>query len=143
MEAYFVTRTAIPAAAILLFGFTLLAQQTSQNSKSENKSDSATDDKNQVYRVGTAGLIPPRATYAPDPEYSDKARKKKLNGTVILALVVGTDGRPRDITIKQSPSADLNQSAIAALKQWKFTPGTKDGQPVPVALDVEMSFRLY
>jgi hypothetical protein len=51
-----------------------------------------------VYRVG-AGVSPPTLVYAPDPEYSEEARKAKYMGTVIVWMIVGTDGRPHDVRV--------------------------------------------
>jgi TonB family protein len=85
----------------------------------------------------------PHPIYTRDPEYSDKARKKKKNGTVILETVVGTDGLTHDIHVLQPLGYGLDEQAVKALGQWKFEPATKDGQPVPVLLQIEMNFRLY
>src|SRR5438105_10555705 len=51
-----------------------------------------------VFRIG-GGVSAPKATYAPDPEYSEEARKAKYQGTVVLSLIVGADGVPRDIRV--------------------------------------------
>jgi protein TonB len=79
----------------------------------------------------------------PDPEYSKEARKRKKQGTVLMETVVGLDGLPHDIHVLHSIGYGLDQQAIKALSQWKFEPGTKDGQRVPVLLQIEMDFRLY
>lgn len=85
----------------------------------------------------------PHPTYMPDPEYSKEARKRKKQGTVLMETVVGLDGLPHDIHVLHSIGYGLDQQAIKALSQWKFEPGTKDGQRVPVFLQIEMDFRLY
>ena len=85
----------------------------------------------------------PKVISAPDPEYSDKARKKKAHGTVILETTVGTDGHTHDIRVVQPLGYGLSEQAVKALREWTFEPGRKDGQPVPVLLQVEMDFRLY
>ncbi len=95
-----------------------------------------------AYRVG-GGVSAPRALFAPDPEYSEEARKAKYQGVVILWLVVGPDGRPRDIRVTRSLGLGLDEKAIEAVRQWKFEPARKDGKPVPVQINVEVSFRLY
>lgn len=84
----------------------------------------------------------PRTLYAPDPEYSDEARKAKFQGTVLLWLVVGRDGRPRDVRIVRSVGMGLDEKALA-VRTWRFDPGHKDGQPVATQIHVEVSFRLY
>jgi len=95
-----------------------------------------------VFRVG-GGVSAPRVTYQPDPEYSEEARKAKYQGTCVLWLVVGPDGRPRDIRVARSLGLGLDEKAIEAVKTWKFEPAMKDGKPVAVQINVEVSFRLY
>jgi periplasmic protein TonB len=95
-----------------------------------------------VFRVG-GGVSAPRSIFAPDPEYSEEARKAKYQGTCVLRLIVGPDGRPRDIKITRSLGLGLDEKAIEAVKQWKFEPAMKDGKAVAVQISVEVSFRLY
>lgn len=94
------------------------------------------------YRVG-GGVSAPRVLYQPDPEYSDEARKAKYQGTVVLWCVVGPDGRVRDVRVQRSLGMGLDEKAIEAVRTWKFDPARKDGSPVPVAINVEVNFRLY
>lgn len=95
-----------------------------------------------LYRVG-GGVSAPRVLYQPDPEYSEEARKAKFQGTVVLWLVVGADGRPRDIRVSRSLGMGLDEKAIEAVRTWRFDPARKDGQPVAVQIAVEVIFRLY
>jgi TonB family protein len=95
-----------------------------------------------VYRVG-GGVSAPRVIYQPDPEYTEEARKAKYQGVVVLWLIVGQDGRTKDIRISRSLGMGLDQKAVEAVKQWKFEPAKKDGVPVAVQLNVEVNFRLY
>jgi periplasmic protein TonB len=95
-----------------------------------------------VYRVG-GGVSAPRAVFAPDPEYSEEARKAKYQGTVVLYMIVGPDGRARDIRVMRSVGMGLDEKAIAAVRTWKFDPARRDGQAVAVQINVEVSFRLY
>src|SRR3984893_10919310 len=95
-----------------------------------------------VFRVG-GGVSAPRVVYQPDPEYSEEARKAKYQGTCVLWLVVGPDGKPRDIRVARSLGLGLDEKAIEAVKTWKFEPAMKDGKPVAVQINVEVSFRLY
>jgi TonB family protein len=78
----------------------------------------------------------------PDPEYTEKARKEHREGTVLIRIVVGPDGTPRKVKVYRSLDPDLDESAVNTVKQWKFSPGTKDGEPVAVELIVEISFHL-
>jgi protein TonB len=95
-----------------------------------------------VYRVG-GGVSAPRAIFAPDPEYSEEARKAKYQGTVVLYMIVGPDGRARDIRVVRSVGMGLDEKAIDAVRTWKFDPARRDGQAVAVQINVEVSFRLY
>ena len=95
-----------------------------------------------AFRVG-GGVSAPKAIYSPDPEYSEEARKAKFQGTCVLWLVVGPDGRPRDIRVQRTLGLGLDEKAIEAVKTWRFDPALKDGKPVAVQINVEVSFRLY
>lgn len=96
-----------------------------------------------AYKPGLGGVTAPRTIYAPDPQYSDQARSAKFQGSVLLWLVVGADGVPRDIKIVRSVGLGLDERAMDAVRSWKFDPGRKDGQPVATQINVEVSFRLY
>jgi TonB family protein len=85
----------------------------------------------------------PRAIYDPEPQYSEEARKAKFQGAVVLAIIVGADGRAHDIKIARSLGMGLDEKAIEAVKQWKFLPAMKDGQPVSVLVNVEVDFRVF
>ena len=95
-----------------------------------------------VFHVG-GGVSAPRPTFQPDPEYSEEARKAKYQGTVVLGLVVGPDGRPRDMKVLRSLGLGLDEKAIEAVKNWRFDPAMKDSKPVAVYISVEVDFRLY
>lgn len=95
-----------------------------------------------IYRVG-GGVSAPRAIFSPDPDYTEEARKAKYQGTCVLWLVIGADGKPRDVRVARTLGMGLDQKAIEAVRQWKFEPATKDGKPVAVQLNIEVSFHLY
>ena len=95
-----------------------------------------------VFRVG-GGVSAPKAISTPDPEYSEEARKAKYQGTCVLWLIVGPDGRPRDIRVSRTLGLGLDEKAIEAVRNWRFEPAMKDGKPVAVQINVEMNFRLY
>ena len=95
-----------------------------------------------VYHVG-GGVTAPRAIYSPDPEFSEEARKAKYQGTVVLSVIVGTDGRTHNIRVQRSLGLGLDEKAIQAIREWRFEPGRKDGAAVAVLVNVEVSFRLF
>jgi periplasmic protein TonB len=95
-----------------------------------------------LYRVG-GGVSPPRIIYQIDPEFSEEARKAKYQGTVIVNVEIYPDGRVHNARIARSLGLGLDEKALEAVRQWKFEPARKDGQPVAVLVNVEVNFRLY
>ena len=93
-----------------------------------------------TYRV--AGVTAPFPIEKQEPQYAEDARVAKLQGTVLISLVVGEDGQARDLRVRKSLGLGLDENAVAAVTRWRFTPGTKDGQPVAVQTTVEVNFRL-
>jgi TonB family protein len=89
------------------------------------------------------GVAEPKRIYKTDAEYSEEARQAKYQGTVVLACIVGTDGKPRQLAVARSLGMGLDEKALDAVRQWRFAPAMKDGRPVPVAVNVEVQFRLF
>jgi len=88
------------------------------------------------------GVTPPRAIYSPPPEFSDEARKRKVQGVVTLSAVVTSAGHATRIRVLQSQGYGLDEKAVEAVSKWKFKPATKDGKPVSVKIAVEVDFHL-
>jgi len=95
-----------------------------------------------VFRVGN-GVTAPIPIYQPDPDYSDEARKAKYQGTVVLNVIVGADGRVHNAQVARSLGMGLDEKAIERVMIWKFKPATKDSRPVAVEVSVEVTFNLY
>jgi TonB family protein len=96
-----------------------------------------------LYHPGELGVTAPVAKFAPDPDYSEEARKAKYQGTVILSAIIGPDGKPRNLRVIRSLGMGLDEKALEKVRTWLFEPGKKDGQPVPVAMNIEVDFHLY
>jgi TonB family protein len=94
-----------------------------------------------AYRPGN-GITNPKAIYAPEPQYSEEARKAKWMGSVMLSLVVDEKGNPVQIKVTKALGLGLDEKAIEAVSKWKFEPGKKDGKPVAVQAQIEVTFRL-
>jgi TonB family protein len=94
-----------------------------------------------VYRVGGA-VKPPIVINAPDPEYSEEARKAHYQGTVVLYLIVDAEGMPRDVRVWRPLGKGLDEKAVEAVSKWRFRPATKYGTPVAVQINIEMQFKL-
>jgi TonB family protein len=95
-----------------------------------------------VFRMGS-GISAPRVLENPSPEYSEEARKAKFQGTVVLWLIVDSNGKPRDLKVARSLGMGLDQKALDAVRLWRFQPAMKDGTPVAVQINVEVNFHLY
>jgi TonB family protein len=94
-----------------------------------------------TYRIG-GEVSAPVPIYRPEPDYSEKARKAKYQGTVVLYVEVDPSGHPRNIKVVRSLGLGLDEKAVEAVSRWEFRPGMKDGQPVTVAATIEVNFRL-
>jgi TonB family protein len=94
-----------------------------------------------VYRMG-GGMRPPKVLEKIEPEYSEEAREAKLTGTEVLLVQVGTDGVAHAIQVVRGLGLGLDEAGVDAISQWRFQPGEKEGQPVPVLATIEINFRL-
>jgi TonB family protein len=97
----------------------------------------------KVERVGKNGVTAPRAEYTPDPDYSDEARKAKYQGVTVLDVVVDANGGIGKITLLRPLGMGLDERAAEKISTWRFKPAMKDGNPVAVEMNVEVSFNLY
>jgi len=95
----------------------------------------------KAYRVGQ-GVSPPVVISKVEPAYSDQARNAKLQGNVLLQLVVDEHGLPQQISVARSLGMGLDEKAVEAVRRWRFRPGMKDGHPVAVQATIEVNFRL-
>jgi TonB family protein len=84
---------------------------------------------------------PPRAVFAPDPEFTEKALKAHIWGVVSISVTVGIDGKPHDITVERKLGYGLDEKAVEAVRQWRFEPATRDGKPVETKIQVSVAFR--
>lgn len=76
------------------------------------------------------------------PEYTMEALAAKVEGEVVFSLVVDVDGVPQDIKLLRALGKGLDEKAEEALRQWRFSPATNHGEPVPTKATIEMNFRL-
>ncbi|MBZ5504904.1 MAG: energy transducer TonB [Acidobacteriia bacterium] len=98
---------------------------------------------NGVFRVGDDGVTAPVPVYMPEPEFSDKARKAKFGGTVVLGVIVDHTGNVSKVWVERPLGMDLDEMAVDKVKTWRFQPAQRQGQPVAVSMQIEVSFNLY
>jgi protein TonB len=93
------------------------------------------------YRPGS-GIEPPRLLKEVRADYTEEARRQGVKGEVVLEIVVRRDGSVGDVRILQGLGAGLNTQAVDAVKQWRFSPATRRGEPVDVIVEVAVEFKL-
>jgi len=91
---------------------------------------------------GNGASTTPSAIYAPNPSFSDQARKAKVQGTILLVVTVTASGDVADVKVVKGLGSGLDENAVATVRTWKFKPGTEDGIPVQSEVKVEVSFHL-
>jgi protein TonB len=96
-----------------------------------------------AYRPGN-GVTTPELLQEVKPAYTAEAMRAKVQGSVYLECVVRQDGSTGDCKVVRSldPTFGLDQEAIRAARQWRFKPGMRFGQPVPVLVTIELMFTL-
>ena len=95
----------------------------------------------QIYHVG-GDVSAPKLVYAPDPQYSDKARQANYQGVCVISLLVDTQGRPQRVQVVRHLGMGLDKKAVEAVKEYRFEPAMRFGKPVEVAVNIEVNFRL-
>lgn len=159
--------TPVRYAAIVLFALLTLpckpahatamaGQETGGDTKAASprpNSEGPNPDASGKYHLGN-GVTAPKLVFSVDPEFTDEARRKKLEGVVVVALTVDTEGKPQDVHVARSMAEDvskkykqtavgLDEKAVAAVKQYRFQAGQFRGKPVPVEIEIHVNFRIY
>jgi TonB family protein len=93
------------------------------------------------YRPGS-GVTPPELLREVKPDYTDDARRRGVEGDVVLEIVVRHDGTVGNVRLVERLGAGLDERAVAAVRQWRFKPATLRGTPVDVEVEVAVEFKL-
>ena len=93
------------------------------------------------YRPGS-GISPPGLLREVRPDYTEEARRRGLEGDVVLEIVVRSDGMVGNVKVMQGLGGGLDQRAIDAVRQWRFSPARRFGTPVDVMVEVAVEFKL-
>ena len=105
--------------------------------------DQLLGDVSKVVMTADSVDEPPRPQRTISPDYPSRARKKGTTGLVRLSLLVGVDGRVRDVRVlESSPPGVFDDAAIAAVRNWTYSPATYEGQPVATRVTQPIDFRL-
>jgi TonB family protein len=120
-----------------------LGADAAEHAKPElRRADDAIPD-DQIYDYHQDGVKAPTGTFTPEPDFSEEARKAKFQGEVSLSLVVDKAGNVARIRVDKVLGHGLDEHAMQAMKAWRFTPGSRNGEPVAVRERVSVGFNLY
>ena len=89
------------------------------------------------------GVSAPVPLKTPQAKYTREARKKKIEGVCVVSVIVDANGIPRNPSVIQTVGYGLDESAVAAVKKFRFKPSMKDGHPVAVEMNIQVNFRIY
>ncbi|MEO7142074.1 MAG: M56 family metallopeptidase [Bryobacteraceae bacterium] len=95
----------------------------------------------KAYKIGD-GVTAPSVVSKVEPEYTQEAKDAKIQGTVVLYVEIDENGKAAAEKVLRSLDSGLDRNAIDAVRQWKFKPGLRKGNPVRVAARIEVNFRL-
>lgn len=97
----------------------------------------------QIYNSGSKDVTPPEKIAGGQPKYPENARRRGVQGDVAISFILREDGTPTYIFVAESLDSELDESAIEAVRGWRFKPAIKDGHPVAAAITVKVHFGLY
>jgi TonB family protein len=95
-----------------------------------------------LMKVG-GDVLPPKLISTVEPKYPRPLFHKRKPSLVLVGLTVPVDGVPTDIHIVKSGGDAFDKSALTAVQQYRFQPASLHGKPVPVAINVEVNFRIF
>lgn len=85
--------------------------------------------------------VPPKLEHIARPQYPSRAFTKRIQGTVDIVILIGRDGLVVHAEVRQSIPA-LDEAALATVRQWRFTPATRRGRPIPMAAKAPVTFQI-
>jgi TonB family protein len=96
----------------------------------------------RIYHVG-AEVSAPKLIFAPDPQFSEEAKRAKYQGACVIATIVDAEGNPQRVHVVRHLGKGLDKKAVEAVEQYKFEPAMLHGKPVAVEVNIEVNFILY
>ena len=89
-----------------------------------------------------SGIEPPKLLHEVKPDYTEDARLRRVEGEVVMEIVVRRDGSVGDVRTLRGLGGGLNDRAIQAVRQWRFSPARRLGSPVDVIVEVSVEFKV-
>ncbi|HEX4230344.1 MAG TPA: energy transducer TonB [Bryobacteraceae bacterium] len=136
---------ALVSANVDFFAFGNEQSQDSKKSQEGSKDDKKSTEKpksdEKIYEVG-GDVKAPKLTHYVEPEFSSSSKEAFVDGVVKIETVVTTEGLPTKLKIVSGLNTEEDKTAMEAVKEWRFRPGTKGDTPVNVKVTVELDFHL-
>jgi TonB family protein len=96
-----------------------------------------------IYLIGQEGVSPPSCAYCPTPPYSDQAREEKIEGNVVVTVVINSAGQPEKTWVARGLPDGLTEQAMRTIKSWRFKPARDaKGKPITLIAPVDVAFHL-
>ncbi|HKV95151.1 MAG TPA: energy transducer TonB [Candidatus Angelobacter sp.] len=114
----------------------------SPDANAKTSSQAGNQPDQAIFHVGN-DVKAPKAISTPEPEFSEAARYEKYQGVVVVSIVVDKNGNVANVNIVRPLGLGLDEQAANKIKSWRFNPGTRNGQPVDIEMNIEVSFNLY
>jgi protein TonB len=131
------------AGPLSFFGI-ILSLSISVSSQTPSQPTADTWPPPGVHRYDEPGLRPPRLVHDDKPQYTSEAMRAEIEGSVCLEAVVDVYGNVAAVHIARSLDVvnGLDEQAVRAVEKWKFSPGLKGGEAVPVLISVQNAFTM-
>jgi TonB family protein len=118
------------------------ALRAADDQAAKNEKDLKADGASEIVYEPGGDVKPPKLVHYVEPAFSPSSKEAYVEGTVKISTVVTRDGVTTSLRVTSGLNAEEDRTAMEAVKQWKFQPGTKAGQPVNVRVNVEVTFHL-
>ena len=125
-------------AALLSFALHLQAAQPTLPSAPDPQPSAQ-----EAASIANGTLRTPILLYQVAPQFTEAARRKRLSGNVELSVIVDAEGKPRKVTVRHGLGFGLDEEATAAVKQYRWKPATRNGNPVAMEIPVFVNFQIF
>jgi protein TonB len=130
----------IPLDSVLNGPIVQIVKLTTERGTNRSKLEPVSSD--EPIKIGL-GVTPPAPLNLASPEYTDKARREKVQGTVLLSVRIEKDGHPSRVLVVRGLGLGLDEKAIESVSRSTFRPALKDGLPVVTEIQMEINFNLF
>lgn len=117
-------------------------EEAPEKDQAQARTIEVTGEPEKLFHLGT-DVTPPKPLLTPEPHFPELARHQKFEGIVGLNVIVDSTGRVSNVKIVKALGMGLDEEAVRTVRTWRFAPAKHKGQPVAVAVYIEVDFHLY